>query len=86
MNNLLSFFFPADPWHSAWIRDEDGEVFPAKWRVDNGHVIVKTHTDRMVEGHRDGTTTRKQIAHWWPSSAGREYIEWVASSAPVSTP
>lgn len=75
-------FISPNPWHPAWIRDEAGEVFPAQYRIEGGRVIVKTQTGRMVEGRHDGTTSKEQIAHWWPAGSSADYIQWVAASVP----
>lgn len=76
MNGLLSFFLfsPSPQWKPAWVREEDGEVHEAEYRIVNGHAVVRLQTGRFVEGHMDGTTSRKQIAAWWPENP--DEIEW----------
>jgi hypothetical protein len=59
-------------WMPAWIRDDNGEVFPAKYIERHGRIIVKTHIGRMLEGYADSTTSRPQIAAWWPDSSNME--------------
>lgn len=83
MKTLLSLLQRSNSWSPAWIRDDTGEVFPAQFRVENGHVIVKMRNDRMVEGYHDGKTSRDQIALWWPAASSSDLIQWEASSRPA---
>jgi hypothetical protein len=59
-------------WKPGFVKDEHGEVFKARYIETHGRIVIRLHIGRLIEGFKDSTTSRKQIASWWPDNRGNE--------------
>lgn len=70
-------------WEGAWIREEDGEIHFAKYRMIRNVAIIKLpNCGKMIQGNADGTTSRKQIAAWWPDKLTMDHYMWTNPPQP----